>query len=97
MLQYLFPYGRSGGGPGSRSCSAQWVLLTLQFSWMETLLIGVAAAQGDRFSTSDVLRVVQSFSRATEHNPKVLERALGELTELQLNTLNGMAMLLKAE
>ena len=97
MLQYLFPYGRSGGGPGSRSCSAQWVLLALQFSWMETLLIGVAAAQGNRFGTGDVVRVVQSFSRATEHNPKVLERALGELTGLQLNTLNGMAMLLKDE
>ncbi len=97
MLQHLFPYGRSGGGTGSRSCSAQWVLLVLQFSWMETLLIGVAAARGSRFSTGDVVHVVQSFCRATEHNPKVLDRALEELTALQLNTITGMAMLLKAD
>jgi lysine-N-methylase len=96
IFQTLFPFGRSG----SQHCVPQtimdeYILMTVQFAWVNTLLIGMAAHYKQDFSGAHVVFAVQSFARGVEHYPYYVLSLLHHFRTLQLNTLNGMAVLLR--
>ena len=73
------------------------VVLITQFSWLTTLLTGVAGHYGPDFSHDHIITAVQSFTRAVEHSPQVLQDALSRVVSQDLNNLTGLAMLLRPE
>jgi lysine-N-methylase len=96
IFQTLFPFGRSG----SPHCVPQtipdeYILMAVQFAWVNTLLIGMAGYYKEDFSGAHVVFTVQSFARGVEHYPYYVLSLLEHFRDLQLNSLNGMAVLLK--
>jgi lysine-N-methylase len=97
IYQKLFPFGRADGlHLRESSVFEEFLLMATLFAWMETLLIGVAAAEGNDFGAADVVKVVQSFCRAVEHYPYVLENVLLTMRTRGLDSLAGMALILRA-
>lgn len=96
MFQHLFPYGRAGSDDFRvRSAFDQCLLLVTQFSWLTSLLVGVAGRYRENFSHEHVIATVQAFTRAVEHVPAVLDDALNAVKRKQLDSLEGMSILLR--
>ena len=96
MFQHLFPFGREGSDQfRPRTLFDEWLLMATQFMWVESLLIGVAAKCREGFGAEDVILTVQSFTRAVEHYADVLDWLLDFVTQRGLNSLEGMASLLR--
>jgi lysine-N-methylase len=94
--QHLFPFGRVGSARFiPRSMSDESTLLLTQFSWLTTLLIGIAGRYGHEFSQTHVIATVQSFTRAVEHVPQVLEDIIASAKRRKLDNLEGFAHLLR--
>ena len=71
------------------------VLLVVRYSWMTTLLAGVAGRHGSSFGKMHLVSTVQSFTRAIEHTPFILEDALAFVRSRELDRLPGLAKLLR--
>jgi lysine-N-methylase len=96
IYQRLFPFGRAGGVHlRERGMFEEFVLMGTQFAWVETLLIGAAARDGAGFGGAQVVEVVQSFCRAVEHYPEVLEGVLDVMRGRGLDSLAGLAVMLR--
>jgi lysine-N-methylase len=93
IFQHLFPCGREGAT--TRSVWDEYILMTAQFAWIDTLLIGISAKYKYAFSGEHVVHTVQSFTRAIEHYPEVPSRILEYLRSRNLATIEGMAVLLR--
>jgi lysine-N-methylase len=96
MFQNLFPYGRSGSASFiSQSIFAEYLQMTTQFAWINALLIGVAGYYKEAFAAEHVVKTIQSFTRAVEHYPDVRKSINHYRSNRGLNSLRGMAILLK--
>jgi lysine-N-methylase len=96
IYQRLFPFGRAGGvAMRDHSLFEEFVLLATQFGWMELLLLGVAGRHTEQFGAVQVVETVQSFHRAVEHYPAVLQGLLVTLHARGIDNLEGMAALLR--
>ncbi len=96
IFQNLFPFGRENSiRLKPRSVFDEYILLATQFAWIDALLVGVAGRHKESFAGEHVVQVVQSFCRAVEHNSLVLNSIFEFVAHLQLNTLEGMAILLR--
>ena len=96
VYQRAFPFGRTGSDRFiEHSMFDEAVLLLTQFSWWTTLLIGVAGRYGNAFSQAEVITTIQSFTRAVEHAPTILEDALAFVKSRSLDDLPGLAKLLR--
>jgi lysine-N-methylase len=96
VYQHLFPFGRVGSDRFiTRSMSDESALLLTQFSWLTTLLIGIAGRYGHEFSQAHVIATVQSFTRAVEHVPQVHEDIIASAKRRKLDNLEGFAHLLR--
>ena len=96
VYQRLFPFGRTGSNRLIKhSLFDEAVLLITQFSWWTTLLIGVAGKYGNDFSQANLIVTIQSFTRAVEHAPHLLEDALAFVKFRGLDDLSGLARLLR--
>jgi len=96
VYQHLFPFGRAGSEHlVDHSIFEEAVLLLTQFSWMTTLLTGVAGRYRDGFNDVHLIRTVQSFTRAVAHVPQVLEDALSFVRARNLDNISGLARLLR--
>ena len=94
--QQLFPFGRAGSDRFiAYTISAEAVLLLAQYSWMTTLLTGVAARYGSEFGKAHLITVVQAFTKTVEHVPQVLEDLLAFVTSCGLDSLSGLAKLIR--
>ena len=94
--QHLFPFGRAGSNRFlAHTMSEEAVLLVIRYSWMTTLLTGVAGRHGSSFGKAHVVSAVQSFTRAVEHTPYILEEALAFLRSRGMDTMSGLAKLLR--
>lgn len=97
IYQHLFPFGRSGSNRFvAHTMSEEAVLLVVRYSWMTTLLTGVAGRHGSSFEKAHVVSAVQSFTRAVEHTPYILEEALAFVRSRELDTMSGLAKLLRS-
>jgi lysine-N-methylase len=96
MFQNLFPYGRSGSADFiPQSIFAEFLQMTTQFAWINGLLIGIAGHHKQAFAAEHVIKAIQSFTRAVEHYPTVLQSINHYMADRGLNTLQGMAIMLK--
>jgi lysine-N-methylase len=96
MYQTLFPFGREGSPSFTpQGIFDEYVLMTTQFAWVNALLIGVAGRYQHAFGEQQVVRTIQAFTRAVEHNPHVLQWINQEMKRLKMDSLEGMSILLK--
>jgi lysine-N-methylase len=96
IFQKLFPFGiEENPRFRPRRIFEEYVLLATQFAWIDALLIGVAGHHKEAFAEEHVVQVIQSFCRAVEHNRYVLISINEFMANLQLDTLQGMAVMLK--
>ena len=97
IFQHLFPYGRSGSRSFvSQSVFEEYVQMTTLFAWIDALLVGVAGHHKEAFAGEHVVQAVQSFTRTIEHYPGVLQSIKEYMKTRGLNTLQGMAIMLKS-
>jgi lysine-N-methylase len=96
MFQNLFPYGRVGSADFiAQSMFEEYLHMTTQFAWINALLIGIAGQSKEAFSGEHIVRTVQSLTRAVEHYPEVLRSIREDIKSRGLDSLHGMAILLK--
>ncbi|MGI4826592.1 MAG: flagellin lysine-N-methylase [Janthinobacterium lividum] len=96
VYQHLFPFGRAGSDRFvAHTMAEEAVLLIVQYSWMTTLLTGVAGRYGPEFGKAQIIITVQSFTRAVEHTPYILGEVLAFVRSRNLDTLSGLAKLLR--
>jgi len=96
IFKYLFPYGRSGSDSFiPQGIFTEYLQMTTQFAWMNGLLIGVAGRHKGEFNAEHVVKVVQSFSRAVEHDPNIQRSMHRYISSRDLHSLLGMAIMLK--
>lgn len=97
IYQHLFPFGRVGSNRFiAHTMSEEAVLLVVRYSWMTTLLAGVAGRHGSSFGKAHLVSTVQSFTRAVEHAPYILEDALAFVRSRGLDTMSGLTKLLRS-
>ena len=97
IYQHLFPFGRTGSRSFvAHTMAEEAVLLVVRYSWMTTLLTGVAGRHGSGFEGGHVVSAIQSFTRAIEHTPYILEEALAFVRSRELDTMSGLAQLLRS-
>ena len=96
IVQNLFPFGREGSAQFiPRSMFEEWILMTTQFAWINALLIGISGHYKEYFAEEHVVSTIQSFTRAVEHYPAVLNSIIEYMKLRKLNTFQGMAIMLK--
>jgi lysine-N-methylase len=96
IVQNLFPFGREGSAQFiPRSMFEEWILMTTQFAWINALLIGISGHYKESFAEEHVVSTIQSFTRAVEHYPAVLNSIIEYMKLRKLNTFQGMAIMLK--
>jgi len=97
VYRTLFPFGRQASAHHTvQSIMAEYMLMAAQYSMIHGLLIGVAGHYRENFGTEHVVKLVQSFSKAVEHNPAYLKEISKFVTARNLTTEEGIAMLLKS-
>jgi lysine-N-methylase len=97
IFQNLFPYGRTGSPQFTpRSIFDEYILMTTQFAWMNALLVGIAGHYKGAFAEEHVVQAVQSFTRTVEHYPDALESINESMRSRAMDTLQGMAIMLKS-
>jgi lysine-N-methylase len=96
IFQNLFPFGRSGSADFTpQSIFAEYLQMTTQFAWINALLIGIAGHRKQALATEHVVNTIQSFTRAVEHYPYLLKFINNYMSTSNLNSLHGMAIMLK--
>lgn len=96
VYRTLFPFGHEASAHSApRDIASEYMLLAAQYSALQGLLIGIAGHYREQFGLQHVVRLVQSFSKAVEHNPKFLAQIGAFLRTRNLDTPQGMVTLLK--
>lgn len=97
VYRTLFPFGRQSSAHFvPMDISSEFLLLCAQYSVVQGLLIGVAGHYREQFDLQQVVKVVQAFSKAVEHNPSFLAEIHSFLKTRNLANPQGMVTLLKA-
>jgi len=97
MFLNLFPYGRAGSDHFiARSIFEEYVLMTAQFAWVNALLVGVAGRYRESFGVEHVVKTVQALTREVGHYPDALQFINDYLQARGLDSVRGMAILLKS-
>ncbi len=96
----LFPLGPQESNRGlsvhhiAQSIRDQFLLMTVYYAIVQTLLIGMAAFHKDEFDAGHVIQVIQSFTKAFEHSLSFPGRALKILADKNVTSCASMAILL---
>lgn len=72
-----------------------YLLMTLHYRLLHSLLIGDAARIGAGFSMADAIRTVGAFARAIEHNVKYSDAIMSLVNSPELQSTDGLAALLR--
>lgn len=99
MFRTLFPYGRKQpdltltlDSDGERMKNA-YLLLTLHYAIIRTVLIGMAALHGDNLTVEHVLKLVQSCTKGFQHSNSFSELMLQFLAQHAENPMRDVALL----
>jgi lysine-N-methylase len=96
ILRRLFPFGAKLFEPeATLEPAKEYALLATDFALIKGLLIGVAGAHKEAFSTEHVVQTVQAAFKHFEHNSEYLVRAHQVLVDKNLNDARGLTMLLR--
>jgi len=96
IYRTLFPFGREASAHYTpQSIFGEYMLMLSQFALIKGLMIGMAGHYREEFGEDHVVKLVQSFSKAVEHNPNSLKEISRFMEERNLCNPEGMAALLK--
>jgi lysine-N-methylase len=96
VYRTLFPFGREASAHHSQqSIFGEYFLMLTQFVLIHGLLIGMAGRYREEFAEDHVVKLVQSFSKAVEHNPNYLKEINRFIDDRNLGNPRGIATLLK--
>lgn len=97
IFRTLFPFGRAASAHFTpQNIFTEYMLLATQYAVVRGLLIGMAGQYRETLDTTHVIRLIQSFSKAVEHNPTFLRQISEFLHSRNLDNPQGMAILLKS-
>lgn len=94
VFGHLFPFGKSGPEQGLHPYRESQ-LLCFQYGLIKGLLVGMAGHYRSSFSPDHAVKLIQSFSKAVEHNAGLLQRIERFFETTGLNDTNGIAALLR--
>jgi lysine-N-methylase len=96
IFRTLFPFGREASAHHSPiSILDEYLLLAAQYAWINGLLIGIAGRYRDEFGTAHVVKAVQAFARAVDHDIDQRKRMLDYVKSRSLTNATQMVALLK--
>jgi lysine-N-methylase len=96
VYRTLFPFGREASAHHTQqSIFGEYFLMLTQFVLIHGLLIGMAGRYREEFAEDHVVKLVQSFSKAVEHNPNYLKEINRFIEDRNLGNTQGIATLLK--
>lgn len=96
VFRTLFPFGRQASAHFTpQNIFGEFVLLATQFAVIDGLLIGMAGHYREAFGSDHVITLIQSFSKAVEHNPTYLKEMSDFVRGRNLTDNRGIAILLK--
>jgi lysine-N-methylase len=96
IFRRLFPLGPSLFDAAARpQPGREFTLLAVEFSLIKGLLIGVAGANRNGFSTAHVLHTVQTATKTFEHSTGFLPRAQRLLADRCLDNARGVTLLIR--
>jgi lysine-N-methylase len=96
VYRTLFPFGREASAHHTpQSIFGEYILMVTQFVLIKGLLIGMAGRYREEFGEAHVVKLVQSFSKAVEHNPSYLKEINRFIEERKLGSPEGLIILLK--
>jgi lysine-N-methylase len=73
----LFPFGpQKGVYHVTRTIYQEFILLATPYIFARTLLVGQIAGKKKEFAEADIVKSIQSFARATDHNAPYLSKIL---------------------
>lgn len=97
----LFPLGAQESTSGlsihrvANTIREQCLLMMVHYAIVQTLLIGLAAFHKAQFGASEVIQVIQSYTKAFEHSPLFPERALQVLAQKGVTNCTMLAILIR--
>jgi lysine-N-methylase len=96
VFKNLFPFGpQKNIFFEQRSIYTEYILLVLHYSMIKTLLIGMAGYHQKDFNEKHVVKLIQTFAKAIEHNHPYLGRVVQFINASGMNNTGGMTVLLK--
>ncbi len=96
VYRTLFPFGREASAHHTpQSIFDEYILMVTQFVLINGLLIGMAGRYREEFGEAHVVKLVQSFSKAVEHNPSYLKEINKFVEDRKLGSPEGLIILLK--
>ncbi|VBB04943.1 Hypothetical protein LUCI_0149 [Lucifera butyrica] len=96
MFKNLFPFGpQKSIIYEPKSIYTEYTLLVLHYSMIKSLLIGMAGYHRQDFSAGHVVKLIQTFAKAIEHNLPYLKQAVQFINASNMNNTGGMTVLLK--
>ncbi|MBB6145789.1 lysine-N-methylase [Silvibacterium bohemicum] len=96
VFRTLFPFGREASAHFTpQSIFGEYILMAAQYAVINGLLIGMAGHYREAFGTDHLIKLVQSFSKAVEHNPSYLKEVGDFIRGRSLDNIQGLAILLK--
>lgn len=90
VFKTRFPFGVNSEGEDNDP-QTEFLVMSLLYATINGLLAGMAGFYREKFATTHVVKLVQSFSKTVEHCPKFFETLNPELASSE-----GMARLLKS-
>ncbi len=95
VFRTRFPFGESADSQGNL-CDPQtaYLMMCTHYAVIRGLLIGMAGRYREAFAAPHVVKLVQAFSKAFEHNPEFLMEIIASVKASDLGNVGGMALLL---
>jgi lysine-N-methylase len=96
VFRTLFPFGRAASAHYTpQGALAEYTLMATQYALVNGLLVGIAGHHQEAFGTEHVVKLIQSFSKAVEHNLTYLKQVKEFIRGRNLGTPEGIIILLK--
>lgn len=96
VFKNLFPFGPTKNNyMPPKKIYSEFCLLTAHYSMIKTLLIGLSGYYKEEFCKKHVITLIQTFSKAIEHNIPYLNEVVHFIEANNLDNLNGMSIFIK--
>ncbi len=89
LAKNIFPIGKA------RGLETEFIDLAVRYSLIKMTLVGIAAFRKDQFNEADYVRVIYTFSRNIEHNPKFIAEILSLLEQEGLRNIAAATLMMR--
>ena len=95
-FQKLFPLGpQENGITDPIEIYEEYIILTLHYAILQTLLIGMAGFHKESFNLNQAVNLIQTYEKTIGHNLSFRIQAIKFIKTLQMDTTGGMSVLIK--